>query len=41
MPEKLKNEIREYMMRAEERNELYEFIAFYVQKIYSNTLITR
>ncbi len=29
------------MMRAEEREELYKFIARYVRKIYSNTLITR
>jgi hypothetical protein len=29
------------MMRAEEREELYEFIAGYVRKVYSNTLITR
>jgi hypothetical protein len=29
------------MMRAEKRNELYEFIALYVRKVYSDTLITR
>ncbi len=29
------------MMRAEERNELYKFIAFYVRKVYSNILITK
>jgi hypothetical protein len=39
--DKLKNGIWDYMMRAEERNELYEFIALYVWKVYSNTLITR
>ncbi len=37
----LKNGIRDYMMRAEERNELHEFIALYVRKVYSDTLITR
>jgi hypothetical protein len=37
---KLKNGIRDYMMRAEERNELYGFIALYMWKVYSNTLIT-
>ncbi len=41
MPDKLKNGIRENMMRAKEREELYEFIARYVRKVYSNTLITR
>jgi hypothetical protein len=41
MPDKLKNGIREYMMRAEVREELYEFIACYVQKVYSNTLFRR
>jgi hypothetical protein len=41
MPDKLKNGIREYMMRAEERNELYKLIALYVWKVYSNTLIMR
>jgi hypothetical protein len=40
IPDKLKNGIRDYMMRAEERNHLYEFIALYVQKV-SNTLIMR
>jgi hypothetical protein len=30
MPDKLKNGIREYIMRAEEREELYEFITCYV-----------
>ncbi len=39
IPDKLKNGIRDYMMRVEERNELYKFIALYVQKVYSNTLI--
>ncbi len=41
LPDKLKNGIREYMMRAEEREELYEFIARYVWKVYSDTLISR
>jgi hypothetical protein len=41
MPDKLKNGIREYMMRAEEGGELYEFIACYVRKVYSDTFITR
>jgi hypothetical protein len=41
IPDKLKNGIKEYMMRAKERNELYEFIALYVRKVYCNTLITR
>ena len=41
IPDKLKNGIQEYMMRAEERNELYEFIVLYVRKVYSDTLITR
>ncbi len=40
IPDKLKNGIRDYMMRAEERNELYKFIVLYVQKVYSDTLIT-
>ncbi len=39
--DKLKNGTREYMMRVEEREELYEFIACYVRKVYSNTLIMR
>ncbi len=29
------------MMRAEERNELYKFIALYVRKMYSKILITK
>jgi hypothetical protein len=29
------------MLRVEERNELYKFIALYVRKVYSDTLITR
>ncbi len=41
IPDKLKNGIREYMMRVEEREELYKFIALYVWKVYSNTLIMR
>ncbi len=41
MPDKLKNGKREYVIRAEEREELYEFIVHYVRKVYSNTLITR
>jgi hypothetical protein len=41
MPDKLKNGIREYVMRSEEREELYKFITCYVQKVYSDTLITK
>ncbi len=41
MPDKLENGIREYMMRAEEREELYKFIARYVRKVYRNTFIMR
>jgi hypothetical protein len=41
IPDKLKNEFKDYMMRVEERNELYEFIALYVRKVYSDTSITR
>jgi hypothetical protein len=37
LPDKLKNGIREYMMRVAEREELYKFIARYVWKVYSNT----
>jgi hypothetical protein len=39
LPDKLKNGIREYMMRVEESEELYKFIAHYVWKVYSDTLI--
>jgi hypothetical protein len=41
IPDKLKNGTKEYMIRAEEREEWYKFIARYVQKEYSNTLIMR
>ncbi len=41
MPDKLKNGIREYMMRAEEREELYKLITCCVRKLYSDTLITK
>ncbi len=40
-PDKQKNGIREYMIRAEKREELYEFITCYVQKVYSDTLIMK
>jgi hypothetical protein len=39
--DKLKNGIKDYMMRVEERNELYKLIALYVRKVYSDTLLTR
>ncbi len=39
MPDKLKNGVREYMMRVEEREELYQIITCYVWKVYSNTLV--
>ncbi len=41
MLDKLKYGIREYMMRAEEREKLHKFIAHYVWKVHSDTLITR
>jgi hypothetical protein len=41
LPDKLKNGIRKYMMTAAEREEFYEFIARYVQKVHSNTIISR
>ena len=41
MPDKLENGIREYMMRAEEREELYEFIPRYVWKVYRDTFTVR
>jgi hypothetical protein len=40
IPDKLKIGIREYTMRAEEREELYEFITAYVRKVYSNTKVS-
>ncbi len=40
-PDKPKNGIMEYMMRAEEREELYKFITCYVWKVYSDTLFTK
>ncbi len=40
IPDKLMNGIRDYMKRTEERNDLYELIALYVQKVYSDILIT-